>query len=136
MFQDLTIRTRLGAVDLVPFLRRDEGATGVEVREWERRPAALALTERGWHPERIAYATGLRVTDVQETLDGWAPPAPGPKRISPALYQKGLRARRLAERVLVDGHLVHPDAKHGTPAGVKHYGCNCGPCRATKRAAP
>lgn len=133
MFSDLTIRTRLGAVDLVPFLRRDEGATGVEVREWERRPAVLALTERGWHPERIAYATGLRVADVHETLAGWEPPPPPPRALTVAEHAQNTRARRRAERVMVDGHWVHPNAPHGTPSAFKNFGCWCDLCRAAKR---
>ena len=124
MIADLTIRTRLGAVDLVPFLRRDEGQHGVELLDWERRPAVLALTDRGWHPERIAHATGLRVGDVHDVLAD-RDPSPEPK---PVQSWSEKRASRWAERILVDGRMVHPDAPHGTTTGYAHWGCRCIPC--------
>lgn len=65
---DLTAKTPLGAVDLVPFLRRDAGTHGAEMREWERAPAALALARIGWHPERIGKAVGLSSGRVHELL--------------------------------------------------------------------
>ena len=42
-----------------------------------------------------------------------------------------LRRRRVenrAERVEIDGRLVHPRAKHGTDHGYFYYGCRCEPC--------
>jgi hypothetical protein len=133
MIADLTIRTRLGAVDLVPFLRRDEGNEGVELHQWERRPAVLALDARGWHPERIAHATGLLVDVVHEVLAGWTPPPPKPAPTPSAVSQASLRQRRRAERILIDGRLVHPDAPHGRPVGYRHWGCQCELC-STARA--
>lgn len=123
MIADLTIRTRLGAVDLVPFLRRDEGQHGVDLLDWERRPAVLALTERGWHPERIAHATGLRVADVHDVLEGKTPPPP-----EPTPSRMSLRSRRMAERILIDGAMVHLGAPHGTTTGYTHWGCRCDRC--------
>lgn len=38
---ELTVRTAQGAVDLLPFLRRDAGVKGVDLREWEREPAGM-----------------------------------------------------------------------------------------------
>lgn len=67
---DLTARTAMGSCDLVAFLRRDRGEAGVELRDWERDPAALALHGWGWSPERIAKATGLNSGDVRDLLAG------------------------------------------------------------------
>lgn len=39
-----------------------------------------------------------------------------------------IRARRLAERVMVDGRLVHPTAPHGSNSTYNSYGCRCIPC--------
>jgi hypothetical protein len=40
------------------------------------------------------------------------------------------RVRLLAQgRVLRDGVLIHPDAKHGTSTGYNHFSCRCRPCR-------
>lgn len=39
------------------------------------------------------------------------------------------RTRRAAERVLVDGRLVHPHApQHGTRSSYCNYSCRCEPC--------
>ncbi|HLR94972.1 MAG TPA: hypothetical protein VK053_10630, partial [Jiangellaceae bacterium] len=38
------------------------------------------------------------------------------------------RARRLAERVMVQGRWVHPHAPHGQPHTYKNWGCHCHPC--------
>lgn len=129
MIHDLTARTRLGCCDLVPFLHRDAGREGVELLDWERRPAVLALTDRGWHVERIAHATGLRVADVREVLAGSTVSAPS---VRPT--REDVRARRAAERVLVDGRLVHPGAPHGQPSGYTHWMCRCVPCSASQSA--
>lgn len=42
--------------------------------------------------------------------------------------QKQHRLNRLAERVSVDGVLIHPNAQHGTGTGNKYYGCQCEAC--------
>ena len=42
------------------------------------------------------------------------------------------REKRLkfkAERVMVDGHMVHPDAPHGSSMGTSVYCCCCTICR-------
>lgn len=69
-FPDLTARTEAGAVDLVPFLRRDAGIRGVELHAWEREPAALALGRMGWSTERISHAAGMSSGDVCRLLSG------------------------------------------------------------------
>jgi hypothetical protein len=128
MIADLTIRTRLGAVDLVPFMRRDEGVKDVELCDWERKPAALALHERGWDRERIVHATGLRADDVDAVLSGAEVPEAQKKPIVWGHQQQAsVRLRRAAERVLVDGRMVHPDAPHGEMSGYKHWCCRCEP---------
>jgi DNA-binding transcriptional MerR regulator len=70
----LTARNALGSADLLPCFRRDEGAKKVEVLDWERRPAALALAALpGWGVDRVARATGLRNEEVREVLQAHAP---------------------------------------------------------------
>lgn len=46
-----------------------------------------------------------------------------------AARDKARREERFAERVMVDGNLVHPEAKHGTIGGYTNFGCRCEPCR-------
>jgi hypothetical protein len=38
------------------------------------------------------------------------------------------KARRLAQRVSVNGRLVHPDAPHGKATAYSNYGCRCELC--------
>lgn len=45
------------------------------------------------------------------------------------------KARRLAQRVIVDGRLVHPDARHGKATSYGNYGCRCELCAAAWREA-
>lgn len=124
MIPDLTVRTRLGVVDLVPFMRRDEGDKEVQLRDWEKGPAVIALDELGWHQERIAHATGLHGDAIRDVLEG-REPEPEPK---PQLSREEIRDRRMAERVNVDGRWVHPDAPHGKTSGYTHWGCRCPLC--------
>lgn len=44
--------------------------------------------------------------------------------------QQQVRNERRAERILVDGRLIHPRAKHGTASSYAHFGCQCKPCTA------
>lgn len=44
--------------------------------------------------------------------------------------QKEVRDARRKERILVDGRLIHPRAKHGTASAYAHFGCQCKPCNA------
>jgi hypothetical protein len=129
---DLTARTRLGAADLEPCFRRDRGEQGIEIRDWERKPAALALALMGWSPERIGQATGLQTPAVIDLLDGRPAVAPAPQPVAPTRTEHRRRARalRFAERITVNGRAFHPRAPHGTPNGYGNYGCRCIPCRA------
>lgn len=125
MFPDLTVRTRYGACDLAPFLRRDAGENA-PVCDWEKPAAALALRGRGWTIHRVARAVGLSHEVVQEILDGrWRPARPSTEA---SLAERSRRERRRAERVMVDGRLVHPGAPHGEPRSQKNWGCQCVPC--------
>ena len=47
---------------------------------------------------------------------------------------RDIRRRRLAERVLIDGRLIHPRAPHGTRGGRSNYGCQCDPCQTAEAA--
>ena len=40
-----------------------------------------------------------------------------------------LRAKRMAQRQLVDGRLVNPNAAHGTWGGYTNWFCRCPRCR-------
>jgi len=42
---------------------------------------------------------------------------------------------RRAERVEIDGRLVHPDAPHGTSPGYSAWACRCRPCTAAHTKA-
>lgn len=35
---------------------------------------------------------------------------------------------RRAERIEVNGRMLHPKAQHGTPSGYGYFGCQCGAC--------
>jgi hypothetical protein len=131
MFTDLTARTRLGAADLEPCFRRDRGEQNVEIRDWERKPAALALALMGWSPERIGQATGLHTPAVIELLGGRPTATVQRPAVRPRRDTKAARARRFAERIKkVDGRWFHPRAPHGKPSGYTNYGCRCTPCTA------
>lgn len=45
------------------------------------------------------------------------------------------RNRRSAERVLVDGRLVHPNARHGHRGSYTNFMCRCEPCTSAWRKA-
>ncbi|MDF2969263.1 MAG: hypothetical protein K0Q93_3041 [Nocardioidaceae bacterium] len=47
--------------------------------------------------------------------------------------QRAIRQRRRAERVEVDGALVHPSAKHGTASGYGYFACRCPACTRNNR---
>lgn len=134
---DLTARTALGAVDLVPFFRRARGDHSAPIPAGERYAAVLALAALGWATDPIAKATALNSETVRETLAGRYRPAPmrATGADNPAESSRERRVRLRAERVEVDGRLVHPRAPHGTRNGSAHYGCQCEPCAAARVAA-
>lgn len=49
------------------------------------------------------------------------------------LYIARRRAERGAERVLVEGRLVHPRATHGCASSYVNWGCRCVPCTSAHR---
>lgn len=51
-----------------------------------------------------------------------------PPPIDRVTYQREWVAARSAERVAVDGRMVHPDAPHGTGNGYSAYRCRCELC--------
>ena len=130
MLDDLTVRTRYGAVDLVPFLRRDAGEES-ELPDWEKPAAAVALRGRGWTIHRVARAVGLSHESVQEVLDGrWRPARPANPE---SLVELSRRENRRAGRVMCECRWVHPDAPHGKSSSYKNWGCQCGPCTEAHR---
>lgn len=54
----------------------------------------------------------------------------GPCREAKRDYIARRRSRLRAERIVVDGHLCHPKAPHGTRQGRVYYGCECALCGA------
>lgn len=45
-----------------------------------------------------------------------------------AIENRKQKTRRLANRVVVDGVLIHPFACHGTETGYRNWGCRCDLC--------
>lgn len=45
-----------------------------------------------------------------------------------ATYRAERRRLKAAQRVLIDGRLVHPDAPHGTASSYANFMCRCEPC--------
>lgn len=138
MLWDLTVRTPADTCDLVPFLRRDAGVD-VDLIDWEKPAAMLALHCRGWTTQRIADAVGLSYETVHETLlahrDSMDEEAA--RRVTdsrgPAdagdISDEGRRyRRRLAQRVIRDGRWFHPGVTHGRRSAYSSYGCRCVPC--------
>jgi hypothetical protein len=66
------------------------------------------------HGNYTTYTSGCRCTECKAAM---------------AAYQRSYKAHKLAERVLVDGFLMHPRAPHGTSGGHSNWGCSCAPCR-------
>ena len=63
--------------------------------------------------------------------------APKPTKVKPPRAAKGHRRTQAewrkhyaAQRVMVDGKMVHPDAPHGTITGYSSYSCRCPKCSA------
>lgn len=132
IFSGYTAITPMGRVDMVPFLRRIRGNKHQEFSENERDAAVFALHSAGFGPDVIAPAVRMSFTDVSDLLAGVQRKAVAEEPRVP------LKVRRMAERVLIDGRLVHPDASHGTSAGYDHWWCRCVPCcgaRAVRAAA-
>lgn len=50
-----------------------------------------------------------------------------------AAKMRSLRQARHAERINVNGRLIHPNATHGTTTGYVYYGCQCEACTIANR---
>lgn len=131
----MTMRTPAGPVDLVPLQRRLEGDKTALILDDERDAAVLALTHLGVpcyqvnkilnladsKTKGILARFGMRpVMATQEAVIAWTGVVQTPRAER--------RARRLAERIEVDGRLFHRGAPHGTDLGYTDYGCRCEPC--------
>lgn len=58
-----------------------------------------------------------------------------PCRLANRASSARIRGERYAERVSVNGVLVHPSATHGTTNGFRYYGCRCSACCEASKAA-
>lgn len=132
----MTMRTPAGAVDLVPLFRRLEGDKTTEVVDHERDAAILALTHLGVAVHLIHAALKTSSYDVVRAVLAKHGMKPVMATQPDAVAWTGVaqtssaqrRARRLAERIEVDGRLIHEDAPHGTNLAYTEFGCRCEPC--------
>jgi hypothetical protein len=124
----LTVHTELGTVDMVAVVRRLEGDKNVDIHSWEREPAVLAMYRRGYPTYEISRVTTLNPASVNEILAKFCPTFTPEEEDKPDRYR-----RRMAERVLIDGELVHPEAPHGKKSGYVHWACRCTPCTVANR---
>lgn len=121
-FSGYTAITPLGRVDMVPFMRRIKGNKTQEFSADERDAGVLALHAAGFGVNAITAAVNMSGTEVANVLSGDRSASTVEEPVLP------LKQRRMAERVLVDGRWVHPDAPHGTSSGYDHWWCRCMPC--------
>lgn len=137
----MTMRTPDGPVDLVPLQRRLEGDKTTEVLADERDAAVLALTHLGVPAYQINKVLNMSHTEMRKVLSryGMEPVMATPTE---AIAWTGVaqtsssqrRAKRLAERIIVDGRPFHHDAPHGTELAYTEYGCHCQADRAAHAA--
>jgi hypothetical protein len=139
----MSMRTPAGSVDLVPLFRRLEGDKDAPVAADERDAGVLALTHLGVGVHQIHKALNMGHADVRDVLakHGMEPvesAEPEPIAWTGVAYKSTnatRRAKRKAERNLVDGRLVHPEAPHGTDRAYTDFGCQCVPCTAAHAAS-
>lgn len=129
----MTMRTPEGPVDLVPLFRRLEGDKETPVASDEKDAAVLALTHLGVATHLMHKVLHMSHSEVKAVLSkhGMEPVMTGGAFSWTAVAypsQGGLGARRRAQRVLVDGRLVHPEANHGSNYAYTDYFCRCVPC--------
>jgi len=135
----MTMRTPAGPVDLVPLQRRLEGDKDAVVVDDERDAAVLALTHMGVPATLITRALNMAHRDVTGILsERGMKPVFAPEVFAwtgvAQTSSSQRRAKRLAERIVVDGRPFHPEAPHGTELAYTEYGCHCGLCRAAHAA--
>jgi hypothetical protein len=132
LFSGYTAITPLGHVDMVPFLRRMRGVSDEPVPSDEMHAGILALAAAGFPAHLIAHAVDASYETTCEVLAGRRKPRGlGSEK---HLKAQELKARRYAERVLVDGRLVHPRCVHGKEKSYQGFGCRCIPCTAAHAA--
>jgi hypothetical protein len=124
----LTPHTERGTVDMVAVLRRMKGDESAEIYPWEREAAVLAMYRRSRPSYEISKVTSLSPAEVNKVLAKYCPSFTLEEEQRPDRYR-----RRMAERVLVDGCLVHPKAPHGKKSGYVHWACRCTPCIVANR---
>jgi len=126
LFSGYTAITPLGRVDMVPFLRRMRGVSDEPIPDDELYAGILALAAVGIAPHLIAHAVDASYETTCDVLAGRKKPRGlGSEKHAQA---KELKAKRLAERVLIDGRLVHPRCVHGEEKSYQGFGCRCVPC--------
>lgn len=115
---------------MVPFMRLLEGDKTVQVHDFERDAGIVALYAAGVPTWRICKAFNMSAAVVNDILAGKEPKRrEGPMAASEKYDRwKAGQARRYAQRVMVGGRLVHPNAVHGSNASYTGYGCRCVPC--------
>ncbi|MFI7524535.1 hypothetical protein [Nocardia salmonicida] len=78
------------------------------------------------------YRAALAAEGDPDSLDPSHQPTDTTKRADKVGYMREWSAARYAERVEIDGRLVHPHAEHGTASAYSVYGCRCEECTTAK----
>ncbi|MEV6219881.1 hypothetical protein [Nocardia sp. NPDC051833] len=76
----------------------------------------------------MSYLDDFRAALAADGIDTTPAVEDRARPMSRADYEREWRAARAAERVEVNGRLVHPSAPHGTASAYVAYGCRCEPC--------
>ena len=137
-FNGYTAKTPRGPVDMVPLMRRLNGDLKAPINESERDAAVLALHALGVPVRTLPSLLDISWETAQDVLSGkrrqradaFTPPQ---SREDKNDRWRALVLRRKAERVEVDGRLVHPSCVHGEASSYKNYGCQCDPCTVAHR---
>jgi len=131
LFSGYTAVTPLGTVDLVPFLRKLRHLDA-EIPDFEMDAGIIALNAAGIPGWRIANALHMSAETVNKVLSGefrHVHPVMAPRtNADKYMRHKALIEKRHAERVLIDGRLIHPYCEHGKNSAYTGYGCRCLPC--------
>lgn len=134
--QGMTMHTPAGWVDLVPLHRRMKGDKSTAIHPSEKDAAVLALVELGVEAYRIGNFVNVSHTVVLEVLRAHGVKVAPQQQAFKGISEKALRReQRRAQRVMVDGRLIHQDAPHGTDFAYTDYGCHCKPCQLAHAAA-
>lgn len=143
--RDMTVRTVYGSVDMAPLLRRLQGEKDVPVPDWERRAAVAALTDMAVPIISIAAVVNMncamtaaavrkyeRERETHQVIEQavighaiWIVRWQAKERERLRAANSKARAKRLSQRIEVDGYWFHPRAPHGTNTGYNGFGCRC-----------